>query len=102
MVRGVRGVYRILIGGLPRQVVWGMSPRKILKLSECSEVNSEAYSQPGLFRSPIQTQYNLPAGDEIAPLYSPSCTLCNSCTLRDVSLRLAPTCLALNSLCMDI
>ncbi len=44
---------------------------------------------------------NLRVGDEIAPLYSPSCTLCNSCTLCDISSKPVP-CSAVNSLCMDI
>ncbi len=51
---------------------------------------------------PHKRNTNLRVGDEIAPLYSPSCTFCNSCTLRDISSRPVPTCSALNFLCMDI
>ncbi len=51
---------------------------------------------------PHKRNTNLRVGDEITPLYSPSCTFCNSCTLRDISSRPVPTCSALNSLCIDI
>ncbi len=73
--------------------------RKLCRMQPISNTVNRGYSVP-----PYKRNTNLRVGDEIAPLYSPSCTLCNSCTLRDihVSSRPVPTCSALNSLCMDI